>query len=371
MPSVTAPHVLDQSTAEVVIGVDTHRDSNVLAAVSTGGRLLATGSFPTTAGGISGAIGWAAASGTVTAWAIEGTGSYGAGLTRALLGAGHRVVEITQPNRRVRRTRGGKTGAIDAEAAARSLLADYATAAPKTGNGPVALIRITRTARSSAVEARTACINDSKRCWSPRPLRCATSYAALTTPTLINKCVALRAAGTTVEAGTKKILKSLAQRSRHLTAEARALQQTLAELANPGLTAAFGVGPDTAAALPSVTTPSGSPPNPASPLSAEPARSRPAPGRPTGCGSTAAATDKPTPPCTTSSSSDSPVIPRPRPTWLATSAPTAATKCTSCECSTLRRPTTVSSHQPNRRHPETDPASRLTSIGASRTRHSI
>lgn len=69
----------------------------MLAVVTTGGRCLATAAFPTTTAGIAAAMEWADSAGAVTSWAIEGTGSYGAGLTRALLAAGHWVVEVSQP----------------------------------------------------------------------------------------------------------------------------------------------------------------------------------------------------------------------------------------------------------------------------------
>ncbi len=97
MPSLTPPVPVDQAFPEIVVGVATHRGTNVLAVVTTGGRALATASFPTTTAGIAAAIHWAHSAGAVTSWAIEGTGSYGIGLTRVLLAAGHRVVEVTQP----------------------------------------------------------------------------------------------------------------------------------------------------------------------------------------------------------------------------------------------------------------------------------
>jgi transposase len=241
-----------QVVPDVVIGVDTHRDSNVLAAVTTAGRRLATASFATTAAGITAAMSWAATTGTVTGWAIEGTGSYGAGLARTLLAAGARVVEVTQPNRGVRRQRGGKTDAIDAEAAARSFLADYATATPKTGDGGIELLRITRAARISAVKARTAAINELKAVLVTAPPSLRDALRGLTTTALIKKCAAIRPTGTFVEAGAKRVLRSLAHRIQHLTAEADTLKLAITELteqANPQLMAQFGVGPDTAAAL--------------------------------------------------------------------------------------------------------------------------
>jgi len=56
---------------------------------------------------------WARSFGTVTAFGIEGTGSYGAGLARALREAGHHVLEVNRPDRSTRR-RNGKTDMLDA-----------------------------------------------------------------------------------------------------------------------------------------------------------------------------------------------------------------------------------------------------------------
>ena len=56
------------------------------------------------------------------AFAVEGTGSFGAGLTRFLTGRGERVLKVGRL-RRERRS-GGKTGALDAVGAARSVLAE-------------------------------------------------------------------------------------------------------------------------------------------------------------------------------------------------------------------------------------------------------
>ena len=64
---------------------------------------------------------WSCGLGDVSAFGIEGTGSYGAGLSRSLLSQGHNVVEVTRPNRQLRYTH-GKTDSLDAEGAARSVL---------------------------------------------------------------------------------------------------------------------------------------------------------------------------------------------------------------------------------------------------------
>src|SRR5206468_7753592 len=65
------------------------------------------------------------------AFAVEGTGSFGAGLTRFLSGRGERVLEVSRL-RRERRS-GGKTDALDAIRAARSVLAQERPATPRAG----------------------------------------------------------------------------------------------------------------------------------------------------------------------------------------------------------------------------------------------
>ena len=85
---------------------------------------------------------------------VEGTGSYGASLTRHLAAAGVEVVEVNRPNRQTRRRR-GKTDTVDAEAAARAALSGEAAAVPKSADGCVEAIRTLSVARRSAVKART------------------------------------------------------------------------------------------------------------------------------------------------------------------------------------------------------------------------
>ncbi len=94
--------------------------------------------------------------------AERGTGGYGVGLARAVRRAGHRVVEVNRADRRLRRV-AGKSDRIDAEAAARSVLAGQATATPKTADGAVEMIRQLKVARDTAVKARTAAMNTLKQ----------------------------------------------------------------------------------------------------------------------------------------------------------------------------------------------------------------
>ncbi len=100
-------------------GVDTHLDVNVAAALDEIGGLLGVESFTTTAAGNDDLIGWLDAFGTVDLVGVEGTGSYGASLARALARRGVAVVEVDQPNRQ-RRRQAGKSDPIDAVEAARA-----------------------------------------------------------------------------------------------------------------------------------------------------------------------------------------------------------------------------------------------------------
>ena len=80
--------------------------------------------------------------------------SYGAGLARHLKLAGISVMEVERPKRRHLR-RKGKSDPLDTEAAARTVLAGKALGEPKTADGKVEMIRLLRSARQSAVKARS------------------------------------------------------------------------------------------------------------------------------------------------------------------------------------------------------------------------
>lgn len=144
----------DTMTSAVIIGVDTHKATHVAVAIDTKGVRLAAFSAPATAKGYTALEDWACAIGAIIAFGIEGTGSYGAGLSRHLLAQGHKVVEITRPNRQLRYQH-GKTDSLDAEGAARSVLAGQAIAKPKTHSGSVEMIRHLKIARDTAVKSRS------------------------------------------------------------------------------------------------------------------------------------------------------------------------------------------------------------------------
>src|SRR5229473_1985765 len=103
----------------VAIGVDTHKEVHVAVALDALGAQLVSREIATTPAGYRSLLSWAQELG-VPAFAVEGTGSYGAGLVRFLERAGVDVFECERPRRQERRR--GKSDLIDAALAARRLL---------------------------------------------------------------------------------------------------------------------------------------------------------------------------------------------------------------------------------------------------------
>lgn len=150
-------HSMTQDQQSVVVGgVDAHADTHHFAALDQRGALLATKSFAVSTPGFAEALDWLSGFGVIEAIAVESTGSYAAGLVRFLREHDLRVVEVNQPHVAHARRRAGKSDPLDAEMAARLLLADKATAIPKQTTGIVESIRLLRVARNSAVKARSA-----------------------------------------------------------------------------------------------------------------------------------------------------------------------------------------------------------------------
>ena len=142
----------------VTVGVDTHSDIHVAVALDQLGRRLGTTTIPTTPQGYRQLEAWAQQFGRLEAFGVEGTGSWGAGLVRQLREHGHHLVEVNRPDRSTRH-RQGKNDPLDAEAAARAVLAGTATAQPKAGEGLVEMIRSLQVVRRSAQKARSQAAN--------------------------------------------------------------------------------------------------------------------------------------------------------------------------------------------------------------------
>ena len=146
------PHAHAADARKVIVGIDTHKHVHVAVAIDTWGIRLGDQAFVADSGGYEALVMWAETHGRIEAFGIEGTGSYGAGLARAVRRAGHRVVEVNRGDRRTRRA-AGKSDTIDAEVAARSVLAGQSTAIPKTADGAVEMRRQLKITRDTALEA--------------------------------------------------------------------------------------------------------------------------------------------------------------------------------------------------------------------------
>lgn len=245
---MTGP-VTDATGQTVFGGVDSHADTIHLAVITDRGGHVADTEFPTTNAGYTAAVAFLTAHGTVIAVGVEGTSSYGSGFTRAARQAGLTVVEVNRPDRAERR-RIGKSDPIDAYAAARAALSGRANAAPKDDN--IGGIRALHNSARSAVKARTATLNQITHVLVTAPEDIRAKYSALQGDPRIDALARLRPAGDGVRVAILTALKTLAKRAKALTDEHNTLTAALDALVtelNPGLRAAYGVGPDTAAQL--------------------------------------------------------------------------------------------------------------------------
>src|SRR4051794_17696745 len=194
-------------------GVDTHLDVHVVAALDELGTLLGVDSFPTTPAGYHKTLRWLRSFGAVDLVGVEGTGSYGAGLTRHLLGAGIAVVEVDRPNRQRRRKR-GKSDPQDAITAARAAQSGDALGQAKTRDGNVEAMRVLRVARASARKARTQALNQMRSLISTAPDDIRTELRDLNVYRLLERTAGYRpGTGRDPRSLTKLALRLLARRA--------------------------------------------------------------------------------------------------------------------------------------------------------------
>lgn len=247
------PQDTETGAVIVTLGVDTHRDIHVAVALDQLGRRLGDLSVPTTVVGYHRLVEWAEDFGKLGRAGVEGTDSYGVGLTRFLKARGVAVFEVGRPKRRHRRQR-GKSDTIDAEQAARAVLAGTDIGQPKAADGKVEMIRALRAARRSAVKARTQATNQLKALVVTASEELRDRLRPLSTIKLVAAAARLRPSPhpNTPEAAVKFAMRSVARRHQSLSEEIADLEEQLdrlvAEVA-PELVAAEGVGTETAAVL--------------------------------------------------------------------------------------------------------------------------
>jgi transposase len=238
---------------EVVIGVDTHKHTHTAAVVAAAtGAVLAQRTVAADAVG-SPALGELAGRHPGRrVWALEATGGYGAGLTRALHAAGERVVELERPKRPARR-HGAKSDPLDAVRAARDALGRASLAEPRAAGRRAALAALLAT-RRSAVEASIVAQQQLHALLVAAPELLRARFRGQGTRQLIDTCARLRLRPSWgVDTRTIAVAaRTLAGRIRALDREAAAGQRAITALVRawrPDLLEQLGVGPIVAATV--------------------------------------------------------------------------------------------------------------------------
>lgn len=227
----------------VAIGIDTHRDRHSACALDRLGRPLGELELSTDSAGYQALWRWARSLG-VPAFALEGSGSYGAGLARHLAAHGAELYECERPTRRQRRR--GKSDRIDAQAAARRLLAGQGLAQLR-GFGRREELRVLLLERRSARQAQTAALNQLHALVITSPPTLRERLERLRGLALARRAAALRS-----QESFARSLRRLARRALELAAEVELVDGELTRLVQalaPALLAESGVGPVGAAQL--------------------------------------------------------------------------------------------------------------------------
>lgn len=240
--------------ADHVLGVDTHRDSHSTAILAADTAVV-QGQITVAANerGYRRLLRWARehAPGR-RAWAIEGTGSYGAGLTVFLHQEGELVLEVDRPRRPTRRDR-AKSDELDAIRAAREALTREHLAQPRQ-RGEREALRVLLATRHSAVRSKRAAITLMKGLLVSAAPSLREGLRSLATREQLARCARLRVNPTqsSEQRATIIAIRASARRALALAEEAleleREIEPIVARLA-PALLAEMGVGPIVAAQI--------------------------------------------------------------------------------------------------------------------------
>ena len=231
---------------KVIAGIDTHADTHHVALITDYGKKLEDRKFLAVGSGYQEIAAFLTSHGPVTAVGVEGTGSYGAELTRVLTGHGFTVREVNRANRAERRLH-GKSDPLDAYQAAESVLADRGTSTPKSRDGFVEALRVIRTARSSAVKARTALLNQISGALTSAPEQVRAKYRGMISEARVKAMAVSRPAGNPSDpvVATLLTLRRLGVRHRFLSDEIAEIDAELAFIVSvhaPEILEVNGVG---------------------------------------------------------------------------------------------------------------------------------
>ena len=184
---------------------------------------------------------------------VEGTGSWGVGLSRFLADHDVTVVEVDRPNRQTRR-KVGKSDPTDAISAARAALSGEASVTPKSRNGAVEEMRVLLVARRSAREQRIQSLNQLRHLVFCAPEEIRVRFKDRPKAGLITEAANMRPrpGSDPITYRTNLVIRNLARRIKALNAEMRTIDEMLTLLVEktaPALLELYGIGVDTAATL--------------------------------------------------------------------------------------------------------------------------
>jgi transposase len=240
---------------DVIVGVDTHKDAHVAVAVDGLGGIVDTPKvIVANREGYLELLAWAKSLGPIHAFGVEGCGSYGSGLAKCLRRHDAKVYEVARPPRKGLRRLAGKSDAIDAEHAARTVLSGVGIATPKLANGQVEAIRLLKIARDTAVKAHSSTLITLKTVLVTASDELRGQLEALTDHKLVIACAGLHVTGNMADpnVATRHALSHLARRWLALHEEIKVHSTQLKALTSapaPGMLERFGVGFDTAAEM--------------------------------------------------------------------------------------------------------------------------
>jgi len=216
----------------VIGGVDTHQDLHTAAVVSSDGTVLGSQSFSTTRAGYRAMLRWFRSYGVLARVGVEATGTYGAGITRHLALSGVPVLEVTGPDRSIRRAK-GKDDELDAIAAAQAALTGQRVQVAKDRSGAVEALRVLRTTRKTAIKCRRAAPQQLHNTIVASPGEVRDQVRNLTRMQLLRTCASWRPdmlAYSDPAVATRIALKSLARRVLDLNDEVADLDRLIEPL---------------------------------------------------------------------------------------------------------------------------------------------
>jgi transposase len=232
----------------MVVGVDTHKDTHSAALLNEVGAVQGGLEVFASREGYRELLSWARANSSARVWVVEGTGSYGAGLSTYLNVEGEVVYEGDHPRRNARGP-AGKSDQLDAIWVAKEALTRARHGLPRK-RGEREMLRVLLTAREGAVNAQRQGLNQLYALVISAPESLRGRLGKLRSDALVKACLKLRPGGDPETSLTATTLRSVAGRVKTLANEAAGYQRQVAKLVAtlaPELLAETGVGPLTAA----------------------------------------------------------------------------------------------------------------------------